>query len=123
MVEGKWWCKSKIIKYFFKSCRSRKPKPKPENNNKLLSKDQICRKIIGSGRKMVNPDISCSHRCRSCDAICADRKEDGLMWQCKSGYVRIIDGITVEKQIPCSSTEYNKKICCCAEYNDLLFRF
>ena len=114
MMEGKWWCRYKLMKKLFKSCR--KPKPNPVS---------ICSKIVGSGRKSYVPDASCDGgSCRSCDAICAASREGGLMWRCETGYFRIRNGgIRVAKEVPCSRSTDRNTFCCCAEYNDLLFRF
>ena len=119
-VEGKWYCKGKLMKYLFKSCRKSK-KPKLSANSKICSIF-----AVDPGRKSYAPDASCDGgSCLSCDAICAASREGGLMWRCETGYFRTRKWNIVNylKKVPCSKSTKNNTFCCCSEYNDLLLRF
>ena len=84
------------------------------------NRKDICKEIVGSGKKISTPDKSCTAGlCRSCNDICASSGEEGLTWQCKSGYNQ-----PKSLKISCDSTKNDKTFCCCVEANtNMQFHF
>ena len=85
-------------------------------NGAIKNRNDICRKLVGSGRKIstLDPDTS-----RSCDDICASSGKEGLTWQCKSGFNQL-----TSLKISCDSEKNDRTFCCCVEANtNMQFRF
>ena len=82
----------------------------------LRNRDDKCRQLVGSGRKISTTDTDTG---RSCDDTCKSSGEEGLTWQCKSGYNQLRS-----LKISCDSTKNGRTFCCCVEANtNMQFHF